>query len=92
MSIARGLIRGFVGQAVDTKIAEDQRLAEFNDKVATMYLNNKLPDFLENEENINNRTKLIENEYGKPAALFASAKGATLTAAGTERILNLKDE
>ena len=92
MSIARGVIRGLIGQAVDTKIAEDQRLAEFNDKVATMYLNNKLPDFLENEENINNRTKLIENEYGKPAALFASAKGATLTDAGTERILNLKDQ
>ena len=58
MSIARGILKGFIGQAVDTKIAEDQRLAEFNDKVATMYLNNKLPDFLENEENINNRTKL----------------------------------
>ena len=92
MSIARGVLRGFIAQGIDTKVAEDQRLAEFNDKVATMYLNNKLPDFLENEENINNRTKLIENEYGKPAALFASAKGVTLTDAGTERILNLKDQ
>ena len=32
MSIARGLIRGFVGQAVDTKIAEDKRLANLTDK------------------------------------------------------------
>ena len=92
MGFARGFIKGFIGQAIDTKVAEDERLAKFNEKIADLYLQEKRPAFVKNEENINRRNTLIKNEFGNNAMLFASAKGHNLTDAGTERLLNLKGQ
>ena len=47
MSFARGFIKGFVGQAIDTKVAEDKRLADLTDRISETYLNTTLPNFLE---------------------------------------------
>ena len=92
MGFARGFIKGFIGQAIDTKVAEDERLAKFNEKIADLYLQEKRPAFVKNEENINRRNTLIKNEFGNNAMLFASAKGFNLSEAGTNRLLNLKGQ
>ena len=69
MGFARGFIKGFIGQAIDTKVAEDERLAKFNEKIADLYLQEKRPAFVKNEENINRRNTLIKNEFGNNAML-----------------------
>ena len=92
MSFARGFIKGFVGQSLDNKAAADQRLAEFTDKISIDYLNNKLPKFLKNEKDQENRFKLIEKTMGKPAAMYASASGLNDTVDGANMILRLKGE
>ena len=92
MGFARGFIKCFIGQAIDTKVAEDERLAKFNEKIADLYLQEKRPAFIKNEENINRRNTLIKNEFGNNAMLFASAKGFNLSEAGTNRLLNLKGQ
>ena len=91
MSIARGIIRGFVAQGLDNKAAADERLGKFTDKISVDYLNNKLPTFLKNENQIEQRFNLIEKNMGKNAALYASAQGLTDTDAGMNMILGLKD-
>ena len=92
MSFARGFIKGFVGQSLDNKAAADQRLAEFTDKISVDYLNNKLPKFLKNEKDQEDRFKLIEKTMGKPAAMYASASGLNDTVDGANMILSLKGE
>ena len=73
MSIARGLIRGFVGQAVDTKIAEDKRLANLTDKISETYLNVTLPNFLEKENALKDRFNTIKAK-DETLAKFGLAK------------------
>ena len=73
MSIARGLIRGFVGQAVDTKIAEDKRLANLTDKISETYLNVTLPNFLEKENELKDRFNTIKAK-DETLAKFGLAK------------------
>ena len=92
MSIARGVIRGFVAQGLDNKAAADERLGKFTDRISVDYLNNKLPTFLKNENQIEQRFNLIAKNMGKNAALYASAQDLTLTDAGMNMILGLKDE
>ena len=90
MSFARGFIKGFVGQSLDNKAAADQRLAEFTDRISVDYLNNKLPTFLKNEKNQEDRFNLIEKTMSKPAAMYASASGLNDTVDGANIILSLK--
>ena len=92
MSFARGFIKGFVGQSLDNKAAADQRLAEFTDRISVDYLNNKLPTFLKNEKNQEDRFNLIEKTMGLPAAQYASASGLNDTVDGANMILSLKGE
>ena len=73
MSIAWGLIRGFVGQAVDTKIAEDKRLANLTDKISETYLNVTLPNFLEKENELKDRFNTIKAK-DETLAKFGLAK------------------
>ena len=73
MSIARSLIRGFVGQAVDTKIAEDKRLANLTDKISETYLNTTLPNFLEKENALKDRFNNIKAK-DETLAKFGLAK------------------
>ena len=89
MSIARGFIKGFIGQSLDSKAAADQRLAEFTDRISVDYLNNKLPAFLENEKNMQKRYNLIEKNMGKNSALYASAQGLTETDAMKKRMTQI---
>ena len=92
MSIARGLIKGFVAQGLDNKAAADERLGKFTDRISVDYLNNKLPKFLENEKKQEQRFKLIKQTMGLPAAQYASASGLNDTVDGANIILGLKGE
>jgi len=92
MSFAQGFIKGFVAQGLDNKAAADERLGKFTDRISVDYLNNKLPTFLKNENQIEQRFNLIAKNMGKNAALYASAQDLTLTDAGMNMILGLKDE
>ena len=62
MGFARGFIKGFVSQAIDTKVAEDQRLAEFNEKIANLYIDEKRPAFMENEKMLKERFTLLNQK------------------------------
>ena len=92
MSIARGFIKGFVAQGLDNKGAADERLGKFTDRISVDYLNNKLPTFLKNEKNQEDRFNLIEKTMSKPAAMYASASGLNDTVDGANMILSLKGE
>ena len=92
MSFARGFIKGFIGQSLDNKAAADQRLAELTDRISLDYLNNKLPAFLKNEKDRENRFNIIEKTMSKNAALYASASGLNDTVDGANMIISLKGE
>lgn len=87
MSFARGFIKGFVGQAVDTKVAEDKRLADLTDKISETYLNVTLPNFLEKENELKNRYNAVAAK-DETLAKFGLAKGLYETKAGYETLLN----
>ena len=87
MSIARSLIRGFVGQAVDTKIAEDKRLANLTDKISETYLNTTLPNFLEKENALKDRFNNIKAK-DETLAKFGLAKNLYATKEGYETLVN----
>lgn len=86
MSIARGILKGFIGQAVDTKIAEDKRLADLTDRISETYLNTTLPNFLEKENELKNRYNAVAAK-DETLAKFGLAKGLYETKAGYETLL-----
>ena len=87
MSIARGILKGFIGQAVDTKVAEDKRLADLTDKISETYLNTTLPNFLEKENILKSRYDTVKAK-DETLAKFGLAKGLYNTKAGYETLLN----
>ena len=54
MSFARGFIKGFIGQSLDKKAAADAALADLNTAVAERFLTEIQPNFIKNEQNIEN--------------------------------------
>jgi hypothetical protein len=87
MSFARGFIKGFVGQAIDTKVAEDKRLADLTDRISETYLNTTLPNFLEKENILKNRYDAVAAK-DETLAKFGLAKNLYETKAGYETLLN----
>ena len=81
MSIARGILKGFIAQGVDNKIAEDKRLANITDKISETYLNTTLPNFLEKENELKNRYNTIAAK-DETLAKFGLSKGLYETKAG----------
>ena len=87
MSFARGFIKGFVGQAIDTKVAEDKRLADLTDRISETYLNTTLPNFLEKENILKNRYDAVAAK-DETLAKFGLAKNLYETKSGYETLLN----
>ena len=73
MSIARGILKGFISQGIDTKVAEDKRLADLTDRISETYLNVTLPSFLEKENEMKNRYDTIKAK-DETLAKFGLAK------------------
>ena len=86
MSIARGILKGFIGQAIDTKVAEDKRLADLTDRISETYLNTTLPNFLEKENILKSRYDTVKAK-DETLAKFGLAKGLYNTKAGYETLL-----
>ena len=87
MSIARGILKGFISQGIDTKIAEDKRLANLTDKISETYLNTTLPNFLEKENALKDRFNNIKAK-DETLAKFGLAKNLYATKEGYETLLN----
>ena len=87
MSIARGILKGFISQGIDTKIAEDKRLANLTDKISETYLNVTLPNFLEKENALKDRFNNIKAK-DETLAKFGLAKNLYATKEGYETLLN----
>ena len=92
MGFARGFIKGFVSQAIDTKVAEDQRLAEFNEKIANLYIDEKRPAFMENEKMLKERFTLL-NQKDPSLAKYAVSKPDLLSSdIGFEALMKADQE
>ena len=71
MSIARGLLTGFLGGAIADKEAKDKNKAEVLKGAAQNYYTNTLPQTIEMENNRKNSYDRIATEFGTPAAELA---------------------
>jgi hypothetical protein len=91
MSFAEGFVRGFVGQAVDNKIAADAEYADMVREAGKSFkdLSNL---FIKEEKDIEDRFNTIQATHGTPMALYASYEGLTKTDYGTELALNASKE
>ena len=91
MSFTEGFVRGFVGQAVDNKIAADADYADMVREAGKSFkdLSNL---FIKEEKDIEDRFNTIQARHGTPMALYASYEGLTKTDYGTELALNASKE
>ena len=92
MSIARGILKGFIGQGIDTKIAEDQRLAKFTDTVGSILLTEKIPEFVDQENLYRQRYDTLYADKGVNIAKYGMASGMLKTNEGYNKLLKLDQE
>jgi hypothetical protein len=71
MSIARGIITGFLGGAIEDKAAKDKAHLDVVKSVRANYFNNTLPQTIEMEDNRKNNYDRIKGKYGVNAAELA---------------------
>ena len=86
MSIARGILSGFLKEGLEQKAARDEMYADMVKETGAEF-RKTAQLFRKEEENIEKRFKLIESDLGTPAALYASYNGLTTSDAGTKLIL-----
>lgn len=91
MSIARGLLSGFLKEGLEQKAARDEMYADMVKETGAEF-RKTAQLFRKEEENIEKRFKLIESDLGTPAALYASYNGLTTSDAGTNLILKRLNE
>jgi hypothetical protein len=87
MSIARGILSGFLKEGLEQKAARDEMYADMVRETGTEF-RKTAQLFRKEEENIEKRFKLIEADLGTPFALYASYNGLTTSDAGTNLILD----
>jgi len=91
MSIARGVLSGFLKENLEQKAARDELYADMVKETGVEF-RKTAQLFRKDEENIEKRFKLIEADLGTPAALYASYNGLTTSDAGTNLILKRLNE
>ena len=91
MSIARGILSGFLKEGLEQKAARDEMYADMVKETGAEF-RKTAQLFRKEEENIEKRFKLIESDLGTPAALYASYNGLTTSDAGTNLILKRLNE
>jgi len=91
MSIARGILSGFLKEGLEQKAARDEMYADMVKETGAEF-RKTAQLFRKEEENIERRFKLIEADLGTPAALYASYNGLTTSDAGTNLILKRLNE
>ena len=81
MSIARGVLSGFLKESLEQKAARDEMYADLVRETGQEF-KKTAQLFRKEEENIEKRFNLIEQKLGTPAALYASYNGLTTSDAG----------
>ena len=92
MSIARGLLTGFLGGAIADKKAKDTAHLEVVKNVRTNYFNNTLPETIEAENTRKTNYELLAGEYGVPAANVFDANDFTVNKLSMERLDELMEK
>ena len=87
MSVARGILTGFLKEGLEQKAARDEMYADLV-KEAGQEFRKTAQLFRKEEEDIQKRFKLIEEKVGTPAALYASYNGLTTSDAGMNLVFN----
>ena len=87
MSIARGLVSGFIKEGLEQKAARDEMYADMVKETGAEF-RKTAQLFRKEEENTEKRFKLIEADLGLPAALYASYNGLTTSDAGTSLVID----
>lgn len=87
MSIARGILSGFLKEGLEQKAARDEMYADMV-KEAGQEFRKTSQLFRKDEENIEKRFNLISAAHGPNAALYASYNGLTTSDAGTNLVID----
>tara|TARA_R100001015_G_C4597756_1_gene152844 strand:+ start:117 stop:1022 length:906 start_codon:yes stop_codon:yes gene_type:complete len=86
MSVARGILTGFLKEGLEQKAARDEMYADMVRETGQEF-RKTAQLFRKEEQDIEKRFKIIEADLGTPAALYASYNGLTTSDAGTDLIL-----
>ena len=87
MSIARGVLSGFLKEGLEQKAARDEMYADMV-KEAGAEFRKTAQLFRKDEENIEKRFNIISAAHGPNAALYASFNGLTTSDAGTNLVID----
>jgi len=86
MSVARGILTGFLKEGLEQKAARDEMYADMVKETGQEF-RKTAQLFRKEEENTEKRFKLLEEELGTPAALYASYNGLTTSDDGYNLML-----
>ena len=87
MSIARGLVSGFLKEGLEQKAARDEMYADMVQEAGQEYRKTAAL-FRQDEKNIENRFKLVSAAHGDKAALYASYNNLLDTDAGANLVID----
>ena len=91
MSIARGILSGFLKEGLEQKAARDELYADMVKETGTEF-RKTAQLFREQEKNIEENFKSVELAHGLPAALYASYNNAIDTERNTKIIIDQLNE
>ncbi len=87
MSVARGILTGFLKEGLEQKAARDEMYADMVRETGQEF-RKTAQLFRKDEENIEKRFKLISAAHGPNAALYASYNGLTTSDAGANLVID----
>ena len=87
MSIARGVLSGFLKEGLEQKAARDEMYADMVKETGAEF-RKTAQLFRKDEENIEKRFNIISAAHGPNAALYASFNGLTTSDAGTNLVID----
>jgi len=91
MSVARGILTGFLKEGLEQKAARDEMYADMVKETGQEFRKTAAL-FRQDEKNIEKRFKIIKADLGTPAALYASYNGLTTSDAGMNLMLTKFNE
>ena len=91
MSIARGILTGYLKEGLEQKAARDEMYADMVKETGQEFKKTAAL-FRQDEKNIEKRFNLISAAHGPNAALYASYNGLTTSDAGTNLVINSLNE
>ena len=91
MSIARGILSGYLKEGLEQKAARDELYADMVRETGQEF-RKTAQLFRQDEKNIEKRFNLISAAHGPNAALYASYNGLTTSDAGTNLVINTLNE